>query len=323
MLSKLATIASTGVLALQTLSAHGQSIGTTSRTPTDNLRWRDYFLNSITTNNYNDKSVNDYFTVHASPQNAEPYKTFRRNKVQPKRGRSKKIFHRRHLKNTFIEEQDQERVVSTYVGPKKFPRFPRRKLKKKSPPRKWVNDINVEVVNGRIRIRERSCERRCPTRAEILAVKKSDRWKRFDAGPYNKECRINMGPDGPHHQKKILECEVSSCDERCPTRGEIMAVKKSDRWKRFDAGPYNKECRINMGPDGPHHHKKIKVCDECKKGVKTRCPTRREIMAVERSKRWEIFDSVTNRGCHINMGHHGPHSHKTVEVCTTDDESSN
>ena len=102
-----------------------------------------------------------------------------------------------------------------------------------------------------------------------------------------------------------------------------MAVKKSDRWKRFDAGPYNKECRINMGPDGPHHHKKIKVCDECKKGVKTRCPTRREIMAVERSKRWEIFDSVTNRGCHINMGHHGPHSHKTVEVCTTDDESSN
>ena len=46
-------------------------------------------------------------------------------------------------------------------------------------------------------------------------------------------------------------------------------------------------------------------------------------MAVERSKRWEIFDSVTNRGCHINMGHHGPHSHKTVEVCTTDDESSN
>ena len=40
-----------------------------------------------------------------------------------------------------------------------------------------------------------------------------------------------------------------------------MAVKKSDRWKRFDAGPYRKECRMNMGADGTHHQKINKTMD--------------------------------------------------------------
>merc|ERR1711871_243429 len=54
-------------------------------------------------------------------------------------------------------------------------------------------------------------------------------------------------------------------DLRCPCKNDILAVPRSERWKRFDLKHCRTSCRINMGSEGPHCHKKI----PCTSGTKS------------------------------------------------------
>ena len=54
---------------------------------------------------------------------------------------------------------------------------------------------------------------RCPTKAEVLAMPKSLRWRRFDAPGCNTGCRDgSVGDEAPHCWKKVKKDCNSSAD---------------------------------------------------------------------------------------------------------------
>ena len=60
--------------------------------------------------------------------------------------------------------------------------------------------------------------------------------------------------------KETFACRI---EKRCPTKEEILAVAKEERWPKFDAGNTITDCHIDMGDKGPHKHKKeVEVCDD-------------------------------------------------------------
>eukprot|EP00944_MAST-04C_sp_MAST-4C-sp1_P011948 g11948.t1 len=80
---------------------------------------------------------------------------------------------------------------------------------------------------------------RCPCKNDILAVPKSERWKRFDLKHCRTSCKINMGNEGPHCLKKISCTAVEPQREHprprpsCTIRDRKTVCKKTIKsWKK-------------------------------------------------------------------------------------------
>ena len=95
---------------------------------------------------------------------------------------------------------------------------------------------------------------RCPTKAEVLAIPKSERWGTFDDPGCKSGCHdSSLGGQAPHCLKKWDPLM------RCPTKTEVLAVPKSQRWGTFDDPGCKSGCSFpSLGGQAPLCLKKVK-----------------------------------------------------------------